>query len=49
METEAETLEHCTKIRALDCAPKVQLKSGRSETLSKEIKTMMGTPLKQFT
>ena len=39
MEIETET-----HIRALDLAPKVQLKSGRNENMNKEIKTMMRTP-----
>ena len=39
METEAET-----RVRALGWDPKVQMKSGRNENMSKEIKTMMGTP-----
>ena len=39
METEAETHSG-----ALSWAPKVQLMSGRSENMSKEVKTMMGIP-----
>ena len=39
METEAET-----RIRALDWPPNVQLKSERSENMSKKVKTLMGTP-----
>ena len=39
METEAET-----HIGALDWAPKGQLKSGRNENVSKEVKTLMGSP-----
>ena len=36
VETEAET-----HIEALDLVPKVQLKSGRNENMSKEVKTMV--------
>ena len=39
MESEAET---CSE--ALGWAPKVQLKSGKSENMSKEVKTMTGKP-----
>ena len=39
METVAET--HSGD---LDLAPKVQLKSGRNKNMSKEVKTLMGTP-----
>ena len=38
METEAKTC-----IGALDWTPKVQLKSEKSENMSKEAKTMVGT------
>ena len=39
IEIEAETC-----IRALNRVSKVQLKSGRNENMSKEVKTMMGSP-----
>ena len=39
METETET-----HIEALDGAPKVQLKSGRRENMSKEVRTTRGSP-----
>ena len=39
METEAEILSG-----ALDRAPKVQLKSRKSENMSKEVKTIMEIP-----
>ena len=43
METEVET-----NIRALGRAPKIQLNSGRSEKISKEVKTMLGTLINSF-
>ena len=40
MEMEEDT------IGKLSCAPKLQLKSGKNENMTKEFKTMMGSPTK---